>query len=907
MMVRIIKSYTYIPRGTYGKRRVGKAYFILFLYNNTMKKTNTTTSNLLLYITIATLSILSSFNENIHVQARIYEENSKRRLFTRRAAAFLGSTAFFKYQSTYAQKCDGMVSFYNCQHKNVGKIVNLNSNKAYFTLQKCSAACLAEARKTPSESGCCFFRQNQNDGYPCKYTLKAGTKSATHWTRHSGICHKAPDTCQQTGCGTNQQCVASGDTYVCRCNSGYFNYPYCTACSSCSGNTYVSSQCTDSANTQCSNCVKPSDATYSSNTGCAWTCNTGYYESQTSCYQCTSACTGHSYESKACTSTQNRECTSCTRPDDASWNSVNGCDWTCHAGYYQSGSSCLACTSPCTGNTYETSDCTSAQNRVCTSCTKPSNSIFSQTTGCSWTCNSGYYKSGSNCLACTICGAGQYETKSCTPTQNRECTAGCPSQPSNSEHSGQFDGGCKVWQCKVGYYKDGNTCVQCVSTCKDYGTTRAVTIQDCNIEGENRICQACIKPSLASWSTTNGCTYECNSGAYLDTNAAITVTRLHSNSLQRYSAVSMTGDGKNILLGHGLNGGTLKNYDENGVLSDYYNSVETWKVVRTNHDGSSTFTVSENSNGNTYVRRLKHGIQQYSHIFTASGALSVQLGISINGQHVYISSNEKIYYSPNALESFSQIVAATAVGNILDLCVSSDGKIAWTLTSQVAQEISPTGKRNNSKIITDNNFVAIACSADVKTIVIVTNTNIIYTSSDSGVSFVETKDLHNDKINSISVSGANPFQSSFNNSQCVDGVCDGWDCGAITTCGLDVNDGFGSICGGYGTKGKNSHIKRVISPLTIGTSYTFSTDVIIGDSWDGEYLRIFVGGNNVPWYLCHEQRYNLIWNFWDDKPNHKTGRNVCKYNTILSHPDDIIIIVIPIGYFSELTKFHYYI
>merc|ERR1712072_1550630 len=58
--------------------------------------------------------------------------------------------------------------------------------------------------------------------------------------------------------------------------------------------------------------------------------------------------------------------------------SSNGCGWTCNAGYYKSGSSCNACTSSCTGNTQETTACTSTQNRICTSCTKPSNSVFSQ-------------------------------------------------------------------------------------------------------------------------------------------------------------------------------------------------------------------------------------------------------------------------------------------------------------------------------------------------------------------------------------------------------------------------------------------------------------------------------------------------------------------------------------------------
>ena len=38
---------------------------------------------------------------------------------------------------------------------------------------------------------------------------------------------------------------------------------------------------------------------------------------------------------------------------EASWDSFNGCGWTCNSGYYKSGSSCLACRSPCTANTWK--------------------------------------------------------------------------------------------------------------------------------------------------------------------------------------------------------------------------------------------------------------------------------------------------------------------------------------------------------------------------------------------------------------------------------------------------------------------------------------------------------------------------------------------------------------------------
>ena len=100
----------------------------------------------------------------------------------------------------------------------------------------------------------------------------------------------------------------------------------------------------------------------------------------------------------------------------------------------------------------------------------------------------------------------------------------------------------------------------------------------------------------------------------------------------------------------------------------------------------------------------------------------------------------------------------------------------------------------------------------------------------------------------------------------------------------DPNAGFGKICGGYNIKGKNSHITRSISPLKIGTSYTFSTDIIIGDSWDGEWFQIEISTpGNEPSQLCYQHRYKMQWPIGlDGKPNHGSGRNICKYNTISS-------------------------
>ena len=53
---------------------------------------------------------------------------------------------------------------------------------------------------------------------------------------------------------------------------------------------------------------------------------------------------------------------------------------------------------------------------------------------------------------------------------------------------------------------------------------------------------------------------------------------------------------------------------------------------------------------------------------------------------------------------------------------------------------------------------------------------------------------------------------------------DDWNCGKITTCG-----DFGSVCGGYGAKGKGSDIKKTFN-LPAG-KYSVQLDFLRIDSW----------------------------------------------------------------------------
>ena len=63
----------------------------------------------------------------------------------------------------------------------------------------------------------------------------------------------------------------------------------------------------------CKACSKPANSSWSDNSSCSWTCNTGYAKNGNSC-------------------------TACSKPANSSWTS--GCSWSCNSGYTKSGNSC---------------------------------------------------------------------------------------------------------------------------------------------------------------------------------------------------------------------------------------------------------------------------------------------------------------------------------------------------------------------------------------------------------------------------------------------------------------------------------------------------------------------------------------------------------------------------------------
>ena len=252
---------------------------------------------------------------------------------------------------------------------------------------------------------------------------------------------------------TANQCKNEG--FVSTCSSGYcldgscsYNASYgkciaenCPTNSSptCTGAVVGKTACGGDCKQCCSDtCTSGSKSS---------SCDSGYTASTVSstecgstCYSCTAnACSGYSLTS--CPS--NGSCSSCLSGTTTKYK-LNSCD----SGYTMSGSSCVK-DDPCDNYTSKTctygcsayySDCSTkcqtcysdnCHNRTAVIASCPTNATCSYFSDCSskiesWTCNSGYSKSGSSCVEDTPCIS--YDGQDCAysgcPTYTCTC---CPS------------------------------------------------------------------------------------------------------------------------------------------------------------------------------------------------------------------------------------------------------------------------------------------------------------------------------------------------------------------------------------------------------------------------------------------------------------------------------------------------
>ena len=359
------------------------------------------------------------------------------------------------------------------------------------------------------------------------------------------------------------------------CNSGYYKSGNtCIAGNSYNNNNNYNSQCGIGQywlNNSCYSCLSaPVNAYYTTASSCDWTCNSGYYKSGSTCVS------NYNYNNNyynSCTIGQywsGNTCYTCgSAPTNAYYTTQGSCDWTCNSGYYKSngvcvsnntynntynncgtgqywsGNTCYTCgTAPvngyyntsgsCTVTCYSgyyynssTNTCVSNYNNnynncsigqymsgnTCYTCnTKPTNAYYTTSGSCSWTCNSGYYSDGAFCVSNTqTCGTGQYWAGS-------TCVS-CYTKPSNSYYT--TTNSCN-WTCDSGYSRSGDTCISNYNN--NYNNCGAGQYYS------NGTCYSCgTAPYNGYYSTSNSCTVTCYSGYYYNSSTNTCVSNYNNN------------------------------------------------------------------------------------------------------------------------------------------------------------------------------------------------------------------------------------------------------------------------------------------------------------------------------------------------------------------------------------------
>lgn len=170
-------------------------------------------------------------------------------------------------------------------------------------------------------------------------------------------------------------------------------------------------------------------------TGYTCGCNAGYFGDGMTCTAC-AVCGAGSYQSAACTATTDTVCKTCSACGAGQFQSTAcgathdtvcaGCDvdcaactgvgacTTCAPGHYLSNGVCVAC-SACGAGEFQAAACTATSDTACVACSTCGAGQF-QTAACGPT-------SDTICAGCSACAAGTYETGACGGTSDRVCSA----------------------------------------------------------------------------------------------------------------------------------------------------------------------------------------------------------------------------------------------------------------------------------------------------------------------------------------------------------------------------------------------------------------------------------------------------------------------------------------------------
>ena len=339
------------------------------------------------------------------------------------------------------------------------------------------------------------------------------------------------------------------------CDRGYWkDGGLCRKCADgCKPGKFLNG-CGDASSGTCEECSNiPSHAAAITNgrqqDACEWQCSGEYYRRGTECGRCPDCLIG-SYRAD-CSGGSKGSCAECTqKPADSHFVSPgritqNDCKWECDHGFVNVSNVCRQCKDDCPIGQY-LEGCGHRASGQCVGCSNIPSVAKATSNGnqiglCSWTCDSGFYKNGTGCVTCPLCGVGTYRS-SCELDGPGHC-ARCSGNPKHSHFvsHGALKDSCS-WECDHDYVYDvdSDACRACRDDCDPgfylYGCSHASVGQ----------CQRCSMNVYEASFTSNGngsdaCALECNTGRHLEGNACV---RCPSCGIAQYrSGCSTTGSG----------------------------------------------------------------------------------------------------------------------------------------------------------------------------------------------------------------------------------------------------------------------------------------------------------------------------------------------------------------------------
>ena len=303
-------------------------------------------------------------------------------------------------------------------------------------------------------------------------------------------CQNAPTLARYTGVGVDVNSCAW------ECDEGYDRVDdMCTeAClvgADCLAGETLEGSCDSGPRPTCSSCgVLPRSAVYTTANSCESMCGPGNFaDGLGECAPCSSCSIGE-YPTSLCNASADIVCSVCdSTGDDVYFTSV---------GQLNQPGSCLEslCTTSCAQGVVLVGACGATSNPVCTSAEQlpalvPNSSSplrCSSAASCEFVCNDEFYRSGDECAQCvTSCPPGRALAERCSPDSNNECIP-CPGAlPANAFYD---DSGECVFSCEEGYFRNSpTTCTQCVLV----ESCASGTFLDGECSGtSNTFCRSCV-------------------------------------------------------------------------------------------------------------------------------------------------------------------------------------------------------------------------------------------------------------------------------------------------------------------------------------------------------------------------------------------------------------------------------